>query len=462
MANPLLLEILQQRLQPELWNLLQAAAQQAAAQDWQLYVVGGAVRDLLRTIAHSGEHSFLLPDVDLVVDGVDQSATIGAGVALARSLQTQHPEARLEIHGKFQTAAVLWQNDPVLKSLAIDFATARTESYPYPAANPDVEPSSIQQDLSRRDFTVNAMAIRLTAPNPGELLDLFGGQADLQNRYLRVLHANSFVDDPTRIYRGVRFAVRFGFEFEPQTTSYFRAAIASGIYEQTRHYQPPRPVPALQTRLKAEFKYILQAPYWKAALKQLIDLEALQCVHPTLKLERNLWRSRLADRWLHWHAKAQRYPLKFQNPAWLVLLQVLLAELAPEYRGWAAAQLQLPVDCSDRLQSLASAETEIAALPEYPRPSQVVQQLRRYDLELLLLLAVRGERSWRRQIWRYVTHWSQIKSPLDGGDLQALGYKPDRRFKQILAALTAATLDGVIGDRAEAESFLRTRFPLSG
>ena len=102
-------------------------------------------------------------------------------------------------------------------SLWVDIATARTEFYPYPAANPQVEASSIRQDLYRRDFTINALALRLTTPNQGELLDFFGGTVDLRSRQVRVLHANSFIEDPTRIYRAVRFAVRLGFAIEPQT-----------------------------------------------------------------------------------------------------------------------------------------------------------------------------------------------------------------------------------------------------
>ena len=103
----------------------------------------------------------------------------------------------------------------------VDIATARTEFYPYPAANPEVEASSIQQDLYRRDFTINAMAIRLTEPGAGQLLDFFGGLVDLQQQTIRVLHPNSFIEDPTRIYRAVRFAVRLEFTLDPQTGGFY-------------------------------------------------------------------------------------------------------------------------------------------------------------------------------------------------------------------------------------------------
>ena len=153
-----------------------------------------------------------------------------------------------------------------------------------PAANPEVEASSIRQDLYRRDFTINAMALRLTSPHPGTLLDFFGGLLDLRAKQIRVLHANSFIEDPTRIYRGVRFAVRLGFQLEAQTESYIRYAINSGVLRAHGTRENSK-APALQTRLKAELKHILEVSYWKAALLLLGNLEALQCIHPTLKLD---------------------------------------------------------------------------------------------------------------------------------------------------------------------------------
>jgi tRNA nucleotidyltransferase (CCA-adding enzyme) len=365
----------------------------------------------------------------------------------------------LDVHGKFQTAALLWHNDPVFKSLWVDIATARTEFYPYPAANPEVEASSIRQDLYRRDFTINALAIRLTAPRTGEMLDFFGGVLDLQARQIRVLHANSFIEDPTRIYRAVRFAVRLDFQIDPQTEGYIRHAIASGIYNQLHDRTDAKfRAPALQTRLRAELKYILQSSYWLPALKLLADLGAFQCIHPTLHPDRALWRQlRWAERWLHWEAKQ---PQSVSKEGWLLLLEVLLAYLPQDCRETVATNLQLPHDSIKRLQDLAGAQATIAtALPDCQRPSQIAQRLQPYEPELLVLVAIRSSRALRKPIWRYLTHWSQIKAPLDGCDLRSLGYKPGPQFKQILQALTAATLDGDIANREQAELFLKYRWP---
>ena len=331
---------LENRLTPQLWELLTTASQEAEKRGWHLYLVGGAVRDLL--LSETENHTLMINDIDLVVDGFHKTANVGAGVELAKALQQIYPNARLEIHGAFQTAALLWHKDPVLDSLWLDIATARTEFYPYPAANPEVEASSIRQDLYRRDFTINAMALRLTSPRAGELLDFFGGFIDLQNQQIRILHANSFIEDPTRIYRGVRFAVRFRFNIEPQTETYIRYAINSGVYDRTS--QENSKTPALQTRLKTELKYILSAPYWQSALELLNNLGALQCIHPSLKLEAELYRQlNLLEHCL------RKFDQKQTLIYWQIRLEVLIAYLQPEYRVKVAKNLQLTDDSITRL-----------------------------------------------------------------------------------------------------------------
>ncbi|MFS0514403.1 CBS domain-containing protein [Nostoc sp. UIC 10607] len=442
---------LQNRLAPQLWQLLTIASQEAEQRGWHLYLVGGAVRDLLLAKAASG--TLMIKDIDLVVDGFHKSADVGAGVELAKALQQLYPVARLEIHGAFQTAALLWHKDPELDSLWVDIATARTEFYPYPAANPEVEASSIRQDLYRRDFTINALALRLTTPRAGELLDFFGGLLDLQAKQIRVLHPNSFIEDPTRIYRGVRFAVRFGFQIEPQTEEFIRYAINSGVYDRTA--QENSKTPALQTRLKTELKHILEAPYWKSALQLLDNLGALQCIHPTLQLDAELLRQLLLlERCL------RRFDAEQTLIHWEMRLEALIAHLATQYRAKVAKNLQLQEDSIKRLQNLASAQTEVMeSLPKCQSPSQVVQLLRQYDLPMLILIALQSPRSLRHQIWEYLTVLANVQPLLNGNDLKKLGYKPGPQYRQILDDVVAAALDGVIKDRTEAEEFLVQNYP---
>ena len=506
-------QLLRSGISSELWQLLSIAANIAQQRGWQLYIVGGAVRDLLLalndtkggqdahpTTLNSCETGILpvaLTDIDLVVDGNCGADDSGAGVELASALQKLYPDSRLDVHGQFQTAALLWHKDSAFGSLWLDIATARTEFYPYPAANPEVEASSIRQDLYRRDFTINALAVRLGVPRSGELLDFFGGLLDLEARQIRVLHSNSFIEDPTRIYRAVRFAVRLGFVIESQTEGYIRHALESGIYYRIQGENGR--APALETRLKSELKYILQAPYWQVALQMLGDLQALRCIHPTLDLDRPLWRRlRLLDRCLNGRKKEEgsaadsvtdvtdvtdgikkqvvkkfpmphapcpmpnyRFPV-INIPDWLMRLEVLIAYLAPEYRGKVAANLQLPTDSIKRLEVLEAGNQELAkGLVKCKSPSQLVFLLRNYELPLLIAIALKSPRSARHQIWEYLTRWANVESPLNGNDLKALGYKPGPGFKRMLDDLLAAALDGELGDRASAISFLAQRYPQS-
>ncbi|TAF52008.1 MAG: CBS domain-containing protein [Oscillatoriales cyanobacterium] len=448
----LIWQTLEQRLPAKLRSLLFDTAAAAEARGWHLYLVGGAVRDLLLAAfrdldrrdssPHRSENCdepIGLLDIDLVVDGFHQAATVGAGVELAKVLQEKYRGAKLEVHGQFQTAALTWRKDSSLDSLWIDIATARTEFYPYPAANPEVEASSIRQDLYRRDFTINALALRLTNPRRGKLLDFFGGTIDLQNQKIRVLHTNSFIEDPTRIYRAVRFAVRLGFAIEAQTERSIRHAINSGIYPRSQAENDR--TPALQTRLKAELKYLLQAPYWKPALLMLADLEALQCIHPSLRLTPEIWWNiRLTDRWL------RRFDRDGTIAHWQALLETLLSHLAAEFRGAIAQSLQLPDSSIIRLKTFEKTlKCVIQALSTDLKSSEIYHNLKPYDQLTLLLLVLHCPRSVRRKIWIYLNRLSDITPILNGRDLRQLGYQPGPIFKEILADLLTKTLDDAFG-----------------
>lgn len=437
-----------ERLAASLQEILAIAAATAESQGWQLYLVGGGVRDLMRA---TGSGPVMLSDLDLVVEGV-----VGAGVKLAEALRSRYPTAVLEVHGKFQTAALTWHGDPVLGDLSMDLATARTESYAYPAANPTVVASSIELDLFRRDFSVNAMALRLTAPGAGVVLDLHHGAEDLEARVLRVLHDRSLLDDPTRIFRGARFAARFGFEFETETKAQFASAIESGIYEQSR--QKFGSVPALQTRLRSEFKYLFSSSTWKGGLRSLKSVNAFHCLHPSLSISQNLndsgwrrlWRSLCRmDLWLN----DDRLNSGLQR--WQTMLELILAMSdEPEF---IAAQLQLPKAAIDRLSALNRVEKLIYQfLNPGDLPSRVDQVLSAFNRVTLLLIAARSEDPWRCQIWKYLTEYDQIKPLLSGKDLQELGFKPGKHLKLILMQLRMATLDKVVTDRSSAIEFLKS------
>ena len=365
------------------------------------------------------------------------------------------------MHGEFQTAALLWHKDPVLGSLWLDIATARTEFYPYPTANPEVEASSIRQDLYRRDFTINALAVRLTPPRKGEasrkgdLLDFFGGLIDLRSRQIKVLHANSFIEDPTRIYRAVRFAVRLKFRIEAQTEEYIRYAINSGIYEKLR--LSDRSSPALTTRLRAELKYILQTNYWKPALILLSRLGALRCLHQDLELTPKLWHSiRYVARWLCFLDPAN----KLQH--WLIVLETLISALPTDERVIVASNLQLPKESIQRISNLdRNAQAITDQLPHCQLPSEVYQLLRNHkEIDLILVAAISPVPEHRKIIWKYFTKLSQVKPLITGQDLKKLGYKPGPLFKQILDRVFRATLNGEITSSEEAIALVSNNYKI--
>ena len=436
------------RLAAGVREVLKVATTAAQAKGWQLYLVGGGVRDLLRL---EGD-DIGLTDLDLVVDGVGAD---GAGVTLAEGLRSRYPEAKLTVHPTFQTAALVWAIGSEFGTLMMDLATARTESYPYAGANPVVRSGSIETDLRRRDFTVNAMALRLTEPKAGEVLDYYGGAEDLALGVLRVLHPESLIDDPTRIFRGARFAARLGFDFEAGTRALIASAIESGIYAKTLAENAS--VPALQTRLRAEMKYLFSAPEWKAALRILRSVEGFYCIDPSLvRLERLkesewrvLWRSLVRmDGWLR--------DFDFGIARWQCLLELVL--MAADDAVEATDRLQMPGGAMDRGQRALMATGDIEQrLKLGDLRSRVDEVLRRYkdDSAVLWLAAARMDDPWRCQIWTYLTTGTKVKPMLSGTDLMELGVPRGKGMKGILETLRLATLDGQVTNRGSAIALLR-------
>ena len=425
----------------EIWPALMLIGAIAEEKGWALYLVGGAVRDLLLSL--SGQ-PYPLTDIDLVVEGADS----GAGVLLAQAIQERYEAVKVQVYGQFQTAELVW---PSAQPWLVDIATARTESYPYPAANPEVTSSSIRQDLYRRDFTINAIAMQLTGAHPGTLLDCFGGWSDLNQKSVRVLHANSFIDDPTRIFRAVKFAVRLGFTLHPQTETLIRAALTSGLYEQMRLSQ--KKAPALQSRLKSALIGLLKESGWSQSLRLLGKLGALACLHPQLHMTPALWQQlHRMDRWLS----------KFEvtSPHWLLLLWLLIAQLDPPYRSQVVQTLNLDSKSQQCLKNLHQWEQQLLTqLVPSASPSQIYQALQPYDKSELLLIAARHPYTLGGHIWQYVVRLSQMPALINGGTLKQLGYRPGPQFRDMLETVHHLTLDGAIASAADAEDYIVQHYP---
>ena len=202
-------EQLLERLDPQHHELLRTCGRLATARGECAYLVGGSVRDLVVGREHD--------DIDIVVEG--------EGLAVAQAL-SRSVDGHLIRHHAFRTATV---NLP--SGLRVDVATARKEEYPRPGQLPQVVAGSLADDLMRRDFTINTMAVSLAADDWGRFIDPLDGLADLTAGRVRVMHSRSFTDDPTRVLRALRFASRFGYDIHPDTHAWLREAIAGGYLD---------------------------------------------------------------------------------------------------------------------------------------------------------------------------------------------------------------------------------------
>ncbi len=374
------------------------------------YLVGGVARDLVLGRQPG--------DLDLVVQARGDNDD-RAGPRLAQALARQQGGA-VTVHSAFGTAT--WV-DP--RGLPIDFATARTETYARPAALPTVTPAaSILADLSRRDFTFNAMAIRLDGELFGDILDPFQGQDDLAAGQVRVLHAQSLQDDPTRLFRGARYEQRFGFQLARETLAQVPAALAA--------------IPDLSSaRVRHELELILAEPNALAMLARLDALDALAAIHPALR-----WGDAQALRAAaiptlpvgDWHLAD---PLE---PLWLYL-PLMLDGAAPDHARAALARL----DANGRLVEavLAAVNLRLASGPA----SQVVAQLDPLS-EAAVVAAYVLRPEIQPLLQQYLSRWRFVRSALTGDDLLALGLKPGPDFRRWLWDLRAARLDGAVADRA--------------
>jgi tRNA nucleotidyltransferase (CCA-adding enzyme) len=448
------LDQLDAALPPALRSVWRSAAQCAIDRGWDLYLVGGAIRDLLRHDSH--DLTLTLPDLDLVVSGETETPT-DAGIQVAIDLQTIYPSAKLTSHPNFQTAALTWPQmiDKEWSGISVDIATARIETYEYPGAHPTVMAGSIYQDLQRRDFTVNAMALRLTGDRAGEITDFFGGQQDLAHKCLRVLHDRSFQDDPTRVFRGVRFLTRLGFTWAAETEMQWQTTLNSGIFATTLKSQVR--VPSLEDRLKAELKYLSDSPQWLEGIKALGELQAWQCIHPMLQVTETTWLSlNLLERLLvnppHSSIRLTGWPLR---------LEIILASLDLVDRETAAQQLQMSMESIERLQQIELVQATINNLGFGLRPSQITAKLAVHSIELLYLVLLLDPEPDNLLLFRHLTEWSYTQAFLDGNDLKDLGYPPGKTYKTMLQALTAATCDGLVKDREGSIEFIRINFPLA-
>ena len=407
--------------------LLQCLVRAAAGR--RLALVGGAVRDLLLHRVHNDPWRGL-PDLDLVVEG--DAAEITAGTppapALAAALRRDLGPERVPLiteHGRFGTVAMELRL-PEGGTWLLDLASARREHYPEPAENPVVRLGRLDDDLARRDFSVNAIALLLDVDGCGvHLLDPHGGQADLQARRLRLLHPASLRDDPTRLLRAARYAARLGFSLDATSQAQALSTLAAWPWP----WRPGAPAgqapPALGTRLRMELELLLEREPWPEALAALQSWGGLRLLDQALQADQR-WRLRLS--------RAARFGL----PA----LPALVAGAADPLA--LAERLQLP-HRQHRLLSqwlmLRQRLGEQAVLPR--RPSAWCELLEAPGLSpeaVALALAV-GDQP-RGPLLRWWWRWRRIQPPLTAAELMAReGLAPGPALGQRLRQARAERLD---------------------
>src|SRR5437867_9476175 len=314
-GHPNLRALMRRRLPAKIFKRLQEIGRLADATSVSADLVGGLVRDLLLGYTNL--------DVDITVEG--------DGMIFARHLADRYG-AGLMIFDRFATALVVFPD-----GFKLDVATARRESYARPTALPTVKPSSIKDDLYRRYFTINTLAIRLNASRFGELVDSYGGQRDLERKVIRVLHDRSFEDDPTRVFRAIRFEQRFGFHIEEHTLTLLKAAAASDL---VRRLSGPR--------LRNEVMRLVSEQSPTRTIRRMAEFDLLRFLHTDLALTSHL-AGLLGEigKSLAWWTK--RFPRRPLDRA-LVYSIGLMDDLSASATDAVAKRLALPGEQANKLR----------------------------------------------------------------------------------------------------------------
>jgi len=424
-----LTRLMHERLPVRTFGLLKEMGEMAGGAGMNAYLVGGVVRDLLLRRENL--------DIDVVVEG--------DGILLAEKVCQQYG-ARKRSHSRFGTAKIIFPD-----GFRVDVATARLEYYAEPAALPNVERSSLKLDLYRRDFTMNTLAIRLNPGRFGELVDYFGGQRDIKDKVIRIIQNLSFIEDPTRIFRALRFQERFGFSLGPQTRTLMQNAIQQGL-----------PSKLDGRRLLTEWRLILQETNPLPIIEKMQKLDLLSSFHPRLILDQRLRQllERARDA-ISWHRL-----LYLGEPVeeWVVYFFCLLG-LLPQ-QEMAEVVRRLPLRGKRIAASLAArgeAEQILRRMAQTRRalkPSEIYRLLHAVPMEVLLYIMARSEREKSRMaVSLYITRLRAVKVAVTGRDLRDLGYPEGPRYREILDKVLEARLNGQVKDLQGETAWITHHFP---
>jgi len=418
-------KFLKERLSKRILNILQSTGEVADEFGYGAYVVGGFVRDLF--LYRTNE------DVDIVIEG--------DGIAFAKKY-AEMKGARIHTYEKFGTAVIIFPD-----GYKIDVASARLEYYRFPAALPIVETSSIKLDLYRRDFTINTLSIQLNPDRFGTLIDFFSARKDIKERIIRVLHNLSFVEDPTRVFRAIRFEQRFGFTMGKLTDGLIDNAVSMNFFRGLSG-----------RRVLTELKQILEEDNPVPALIRLNDYDLLKFIHPSIQLDEQLISVLNSVRKaMAWH------DLLFLDESymkWVVYFLVLIHtcdqqrseeicsrfELAPRYKK---------IFCSERFTAEKCVLKMTRDLPV--TNSTLYRELSGFRTELILyMMAISKQKMVKKAISLYFTRLRRVMVSLKGKDLQQMGVEPGPIYREILQAALDAKLNGKLKTRKDELEFARS------
>jgi len=411
--------------------LIEAIAWHAQAMDLSLYMVGGVVRDLLLKRPNL--------DIDFVVET--------SAIELAHTLQKRFGG---EVHSFQPFGTAKWVLDAQIATALnvdfavlpahIDFATARNEFYEHPTALPTVYSSSIKLDLQRRDFTINTLAVQLSpASSSGQILDFYGGMNDLRDGLIRVLHSLSFVEDPTRILRAVRFQRRLKFAIEPRTAELIDSAL-------------PMLRRITGERIRHELDSLLHENEPEQGLLNLQERGALEAIHPAFRLNEKTAANFQT-------ARSRQPPWKIENFDLSLLYWHILASAVDlnDLPDWCE-RLLFGRKISDSLVEAAQLIQQIDSLTQPDmKPSQVVETLEnRTEIALFTVWLLADHPLAHEQIQRYMLEWRHIRAVTNGHTLRTLGLAPGPCYGLILKRLRTARLDGEVRDDTGEQTLLQS------
>jgi len=416
---------MKKRLAPDLFDILKEIGATADKEGVAAYGAGGFVRDFF--LRRNTE------DIDIVIEG--------NAIEFAKKF-AQKKDGKVCAHEQFKTASVIFANN-----FKIDFASARIERYKSPAALPEVEtPASIQSDLFRRDFTINALAIGLSVKNFGTLLDPFSGKKDIEKKRIKILHGKSFIDDPSRIFRAIKFAQRFGFKIDSCDSEAIKDAVKNKIVARLSG-----------TRLFSELKQILKEEDPVGALIMLDYYNITKEIHPDIRLDKKgIELFALLKKKIAWHKSL--FP---DEPCiqWALYFLILIDKFDKETSGEICSRFQLSAlhrkfFCENRLdaQNILYSLTQKKKIEN----NRLYKRLSIFKTEIILYMMAKSENDdIRKVLVLYYTKIKNIRISITGNDLIKAGFKQGPIFAEIMNKLLDMRIEGKVETKEDELEFIK-------